>query len=717
MSARGEGTAAAATPVEANDARAVGMRLGSRIFVAAAGIIVVTLGVTVAAAWTGATRAADRAVEQGLGRTRALVDVLLAGRDKQLRGSATVFAQNPVLVARAQSQSSADWYDRALEAQEQAGATWAQITDSTGTRLARSDDPQAEPEPLAESALVGKALEGAVTSGYGVTGDTGLFQAVSVPVGTPGTRPVGTLQVALALDSALAWRVRATTSSEIVLYALDRDDTPRIVAATSPVTPALRALIAASAPTTDSAAADTTHLRVVDANGEAMVGQRGVLRTAGGAPIGGFVVLRSRRAELSAFSALWTAIALSGALGLLLATALAGFVARHIARPVRALAAATRRAAAGDYDAPIPEATGEVGMLADAVRTMLADLRDKAALVAALGDAERTLRVNTDGGVASAGSHGSAMPATLPRGGGAVAAEGPRAGQLFAGRYEIVELLGAGGMGTVYKARDRELGELVAVKTLKREAVDDDPTLLERFRDEIRLARRISHRSIVRTHDVGQSGGFRYITMEYVEGTSLAQLIAARGRLSPAGTLSIGKQLARALEAAHEQGVLHRDVKPQNLMVTGDGLLKVMDFGIARLTGAAKGVTQSGMIVGTPAYMAPEQLGSEPLDARVDVYAAGVVLYECLTGQQPFRGGSAYEIIAAVLADDPPSPAELRPGVPVELSVVVMQAMAKARDARIASAAALHAALERVEPQVRKAEPKYPEVGTKVAAR
>jgi serine/threonine protein kinase len=258
----------------------------------------------------------------------------------------------------------------------------------------------------------------------------------------------------------------------------------------------------------------------------------------------------------------------------------------------------------------------------------------------------------------------------------------------------------------------------VAVKTLKRDAVDDDPSLLERFRDEIRLARRISHRSVVRTHDVGQAGGVRYITMEYVDGTSLAELIAARGRLAPAVTVSIGKQLARALEAAHEQGVLHRDVKPQNLIVTGDGLLKVMDFGIARLAGNAKGVTQSGVIVGTPAYMAPEQLGGEALDGRVDVWAAGVVLYECLTGKSPFRGGSAYEVIASVLADDVAPPHQLRQSVPPALSAVVMRAMAKAKAERIASAAALHAALEGVEAAVRRAEPKYPEpAGRKVEAR
>src|SRR3989337_2513457 len=138
-------------------------------------------------------------------------------------------------------------------------------------------------------------------------------------------------------------------------------------------------------------------------------------------------------------------------------------------------------------------------------------------------------------------------------------------------------------MGMVFKAVDAELGEVIAIKALKQELLGEDPTALERFKSEIRLARRISHRNVVRTHDLGEFSGVYFITMEYVEGTSLKQLIRERGRLPLAVTLTVGKQLCRALEVAHEQGVIHRDIKPQNMVVEADGVLKVMDFGIARL--------------------------------------------------------------------------------------------------------------------------------------
>src|SRR6185503_6662198 len=202
-------------------------------------------------------------------------------------------------------------------------------------------------------------------------------------------------------------------------------------------------------------------------------------------------------------------------------------------------------------------------------------------------------------------------------------------GSVLDGRYEIKKVLGVGGMGVVYRAHDRELDEAVAVKTLKPDAVEGDGSSLERFKQEIRLARRITHRNVVRTHDLGEVQGMYYITMEFVEGTSLKDLIRKRGHLPAAVALPIGKQLCRALEVAHEAGVIHRDIKPQNMVVDASGFLKVMDFGIARLAEAqprpdnSKGLTQAGSVLGTPDYMSPEQLMGDELDARSDLYAAG----------------------------------------------------------------------------------------------
>lgn len=259
-------------------------------------------------------------------------------------------------------------------------------------------------------------------------------------------------------------------------------------------------------------------------------------------------------------------------------------------------------------------------------------------------------------------------------------------GELFANRYQIVRVVGRGGMGMVYKARDRELAEDVAIKMLRGNAMTDDPTVVERFKTEIRLARRISHRNVVRTHDLGESGGAYYVTMEYVEGITVRDLIDMRGHLSVPSTLGIAQQLAASLEVAHGQGVIHRDIKPQNMLLDPDGVLKVMDFGIARLAQHTSTLTQAGMVIGTPAYMAPEQLLAEEVDARSDLYAVGVVLYECLTGGLPFEGASPIALIAKVLHTVPAAPADRDASVPPALSGLIMRLLDKEPAGRPGSA-------------------------------
>ena len=270
-------------------------------------------------------------------------------------------------------------------------------------------------------------------------------------------------------------------------------------------------------------------------------------------------------------------------------------------------------------------------------------------------------------------------------------------GVLFADRYTIKRVVGRGGMGTVYKALDRDLAEDIAIKLLHPEAMSGDPTMAERFKTEIRLARRISHSTVVRTHDFGESDGAYYVTMEYVEGITVRELIDMRRHLSAAATLGIARQLAVSLAVAHEQGVVHRDIKPQNLLLDAAGVLKVMDFGIATLADRTSTLTQSGMVVGTPAYMAPEQLLGEKVDGRSDLYAAGIVLYECLTGTLPFEGGNPIALIAKVLNTVPSTPHERNVEVPAPLSSLVMRLMAKDANDRPQSAVELGELLAQIE--------------------
>ena len=260
-----------------------------------------------------------------------------------------------------------------------------------------------------------------------------------------------------------------------------------------------------------------------------------------------------------------------------------------------------------------------------------------------------------------------------------------RIGERIANRYEILTVLGRGGMGTVYRARDHELSEDVAIKTLRPELVSD-AGLVERFKDEIRLARRLSDQRIVRTHDFGEWAGVYYLTMEYVEGITVRELLNTRGRLGVSAALAIATQLAKSLAVAHEHGVIHRDIKPQNLLLDADGVLKVMDFGVARLAERTTALTEAGLIVGTPTYMPPEQLMADNVDARSDLYAAGVVLYECLTGEPPFQSSTVVSLVAKVLTQPPRAPGQLNPELPPALEALILQLLAKKPEDRVQTA-------------------------------
>lgn len=210
---------------------------------------------------------------------------------------------------------------------------------------------------------------------------------------------------------------------------------------------------------------------------------------------------------------------------------------------------------------------------------------------------------------------------------------------------------------------------------------------------------RISHRNVVRTHDIGEVAGVYYITMEYVEGTTLKEVIRRRGRLPVNVALTIGKQLCRALEVAHDAGVVHCDIKPQNLVVDSSGFLKVMDFGIAQLaegSRAGEGLTAAGAAIGTVDYMAPEQLMGELLDHRTDLYAAGCVPYECVTGRTVFDAPTVAALMMKHLEEAPQDPRVLNPEVPRSLSQIILTALAKWPGDRWQSAAELHGALEEV---------------------
>lgn len=685
-----------------------------RVFLGTAAIVAVVILSAFLIASASVRRAGEASARRGLEQSADLVAQSLAGRGRSLTGGARVFVQGPYFRTLVQEKRREDIIDQSIEASGQLDAAWVLITDDRGILLAKSDEPGAGGVPMGDVPLVAGALRGLVTSGFGVSRDSMLFQAVAVPIVTPGAAPIGTLVATRLVDSVLVRDVKAATSSELLFYTTDARGARVVAVSTLGRAAAVSRAVRTVSDRSDGGA--TTQLDV-DIGGVRYIAQGSALTTAGGDVVGGFVVLRSREAELAGIASLRRSLAIAGIFGLLLSWFAAWVAARRLARPVRALAGLVRRAADGDYGADIDRtlvslgAGGEVRALGDAFTTLLADLRDKALLIGLTPAASRD-------------TPAASTPPTMPRpasrlqlGGGGIRGQlAPRPGfrmepgTVLANRYLIEAVIGSGGLGIVYRARDRVLGEAVALKVLRPEMLTGAAHGATRFAEELRVARRVSHRNVVRVHDIGEADGITFLTMEYVDGASLATVIETRGALAPAAVLSIARQLVRALAVMHAEGVVHGDLKPANLLLGPSGVLKVSDFGVSRLVRHpshdvhAVDVTRretvghlAGAVVGTPEYMAPEQLiGAVPSPAS-DIYAAGVVLHECLTGSTPFTADTRVSFIAHKLSAPPtPRPAPSRAGV-TDLEGVIARMMQPSAESRPASARHLFDELARLD--------------------
>ena len=268
-------------------------------------------------------------------------------------------------------------------------------------------------------------------------------------------------------------------------------------------------------------------------------------------------------------------------------------------------------------------------------------------------------------------------------------------GSIFAERYEVLEELGKGGMGEVYRVKDEKLDEEMALKVLKPEIAAYKDTI-ERFKNELKLARKIAHRHVCRMYDLNEEEETPYITMEYVRGEDLKSFIRTNGKLKEKEAIAIAKQVCEGLTEAHELGVVHRDLKPQNIMIDEKGNAKVMDFGIARSIEAA-GMTQTGVMIGTPDYMSPEQAEGEEADQRSDIYAMGVILYEMVTGSVPFEGDTAFSVALKHKTKLPQDPKKINPDISENLSRLILICMEKERERRYQTAKALLDDLRNIE--------------------
>ena len=266
-------------------------------------------------------------------------------------------------------------------------------------------------------------------------------------------------------------------------------------------------------------------------------------------------------------------------------------------------------------------------------------------------------------------------------------------GERIADRYELEEVVGHGGMSTVYKAHDSLLERNVALKVLHQQ-YNEDEDFVERFKHEARSVAQLQHPNIVTVIDRGEEDGRQYIVFEFIDGENLKELVVRKGRLGLRDALEIALEIARGLAFAHDHGLIHRDVKPQNVLLNGDGRAKVTDFGIARSLDVDHGVTQPGTILGTSNYIAPEQASGQPVDAHTDVYSLGIVLYEMLTGELPFPGESFVAIAMKHIQEPSPNVLDVRGDIPLRVAEMIDRALEKDPEHRFPTMDAFAAEIE-----------------------
>lgn len=670
-----------------------GLALRTRLFLGSALLLAFTVGAAVAFLTLEAQSVADQKIRGDLNAVPAIFEgyrsTQASAKERAVRSLAEE-AGTKALLAEVREHpetftDSAQGFARVL------GARTVYLFDSAGTLLARSDRPAGEEagrDFTGISWVDGPRETKTESSAFilEVSRDHALSLVASAPV-TQGRdaelRLNGVLAASFEMSAERVKELALLVAGDVAILAnvAARDEPPRFetLSATArfagPPPEALRRAVARVFEKEEQAG--PVEFAVGD---ESFIATALPIRSGRYEVIGALVVGRSKDVEMAPFREIRRSLLIVGAIALLLSLPLSFALAQGLAGPIQKLAEGARKIAGGDLDVSLPVAGGEVGALARAFEGMVGELKEKAQLEALVANLQRRPGDITFRGL-SANSRDSG--------------ESGQVGRIFAGRYELLSELGKGGMGVVFRARDRELDEEVALKVLKGVGEGEGPSAqVDRLRQEIKLARVITHPNVVRAFDFGESGGSRFLTMEYVPGTTLREVIDARGGLQLTPALQIAKQVCRGLAAVHKAGIIHGDLKPQNVMVMGNGVAKLMDFGVAR---TRSNQDHGGVsVIGTPLYMSPEQAKGADLDERSDIYSAGVMMYEMFTGQCPFRAREVPEILQMHLNDAPADPRTLRPEIPPALAEIILACLSKHRAQRPASAVELDRWLMRV---------------------
>lgn len=694
-------------------------------FVRQAAAILALLSIILWVAYSEAERGARATANDALSAGGYVLERAFEQQGRSMDAGLEVFTQysgNVALVEQAiESGASASLADALIENLPRLNAETALVVGPDGSLLASTTKGgrQAFPEVgILQMALAPEEAQAAGHPGPFYRGflrvdwgdRPGVYHAVARPLSSPGGRPLGAMLVGIRVDDraatdlrrlAIAGPQRGDPSAQLALLSQFRT-----LGTTLPEAEALDRLLsrepsflAVRAQVLDGQRSSVLPFKVA---GRTHLGMISPLRGVNALDLEmADVLMMPMDPLLAPFRNLQKAILIVGILGLLAALGLSLHSARKVTAPLKALATAAEALAEGEPPETLAILPGkdEVGVLTRTFKTMLAELRAKDDLLALLETTRRgqgrsgpavlptspasaLMEVGADpalneltvrlGSLASK-DEGEALPAVLQE------------GEVFAGRYRVEGLLGRGGMGVVLKVRDLQLDEDVALKVV-RVALASNPVYLDLLKREIRLARKITHRYVLRIHDIGESDGIPYVTMEYLKGITLRGLLDGRGRLPLPLVLRITRQVAEGLEAAHAVGVVHRDIKPANVLFDVRGDAKIMDFGLAAPAMAAT-AGDLGTLIGSPRYMSPEQIRGERVDARADLYALGVMLFELCSGMPPFESPRINDLLALHLEAPVPSLAGAIPGIPADLEALVSRLLQKRPEDRPQSAA------------------------------
>lgn len=614
-------------------------------------------------------------LNERLTSSRDIWEAFQADRLAKLKLGIRTFGNEPALKALIEAGDAATIADTLLERSKDLGVNFLMATDPAGLLIARSDKPTERGTDLSADPVVGMSVDGEAAEGLWQEGDR-LFHVVSTPMTTLGNQQ-GVLLGGFALNSDVAKSLSRLSGAEIAFLTGAGQEV--MSSSLGPLEPSLATALRSVGPMKPDLAFD------VVVAGEKYRAISYSLENAAHRPLGSLIVLASYAKEMRPFIEFRNALFVVGGLMTVLGLLGAQLIARRITDPILLLVDRVHKARDGTFAGAIPiQSKDEVGALAKAFNSLMNELREKEQFIEFMRTAQPsggTTNMALDPGETRA------LPGATYPGGASVPGgdENLTLGSVFANRYKVIETLGRGGMGVVFLAKDTQLDEIVALKTLRSDVLSQDPTLLQRFKLEIKLARKITHKNVLRTHDFGEWAGTPYISMEYLEGVTLKDLQRRKGALPLGVGLQIAKQMSHGLAAAHAEGVVHRDIKPQNMLIipeTGD--LKIMDFGIATVSNVKdeskpqdSSITGVGVVLGTPDYLPPELGRGQQADFRSDIYSLGVVLFELFCGKLPFAGDSPMQIVMHHVQTPPPAPRTLVPSIPQDLQAVILRCLEK----------------------------------------